>query len=224
MNQPVALQADEGDRKGGITILNSRRQRILQRLSREPDYIRIKELSKDLGLDPRWVRYDLEAVADWAERKGGRLIRQRGRRIHLEGVAPDSLSEAALKEEAGLPQVRYEYVLSIKERQQIILTRLLNQTGWIRTQELAAMLLVSRATIHKDLDELEPWLSDWRIHLERRANAGIALTGPEPAWRRVMCDVLYETSGTAGRHRGDPERSFGPCGCGSALRALGPGD
>ncbi len=136
------------------------------------------------------MRYDLSAIEDWAARNGGHLIRQRGRGVLLEGLTPKALRAAGIEENGRQPLVRYEYVLSPVERQQIIVGRLLNRNGWLAIQELAAFLFVSRATLYKDLDELDEWLANRGLVLQRRPNAGVRVTGAESAWRRAAGDAL----------------------------------
>ncbi len=154
--------------------------------------MRIADLSRQLGIDPRRVRYDLQAIADWAAQRGGRLLRKKGRGVFLEGVSPEWLPEAGIRVVAGQPQSQYEYICTPRERQQIILLDLLNTAQGLRIQDLAAALYVSRATIHKDLDELAQWLQARGLRLVRRPYTGVYLDGPEEAWRQVAADVLLD--------------------------------
>ncbi|MGE5590912.1 MAG: BglG family transcription antiterminator [Bacillota bacterium] len=138
------------------------------------------------------MRYDLNAVADWAAHCGGRLVRQPGRGVSLEGLSLETLSEAGIRIVAGRPQSQYEYVCTPSERRHAILLQLLDSAQGVRIQDLAAALFVSRATIHKDLDELAERLQSRGLSLIRRPYTGICLDGPEEAWRRAAVDVLLE--------------------------------
>ncbi len=84
------------------------------------------------------------------------------------------------------------YILSSNERQQLIITELLQKDKPVTVKELRKLTGVSETTILKDLDAVEEWLNKRNLNLVRKRNYGIKICGDETDFRRGICDILKE--------------------------------
>ena len=86
---------------------------------------------------------------------------------------------------------KLQLILTPGQRQQLICFLLLVETEPVILTQIRVLLKVSRTTIIKDLDEIEVWLSDWGIDLERKQNYGIWIASPEKHRQQVLMALLW---------------------------------
>lgn len=73
-----------------------------------------------------------------------------------------------------------------------LMNDLLNRSGWVTLEDLAAMLFVSRNAITADLRQVEERLARFDLGLERRPRYGIRVTGSEMRRRLALAnEVLH---------------------------------
>jgi mannitol operon transcriptional antiterminator len=87
---------------------------------------------------------------------------------------------------------RLQLILTPGQRQQLIVLHLLTRSDDpILLGRLQNLLQVSRATALKDLDEIEPWLAEWRIELVRKPNFGVMVTARELTLQQALAALLW---------------------------------
>jgi len=140
-----------------------------------------------LKLSPRQVNYSLKGVNTWLA----------GKRISLKvtpgvGVELDCSPEQTrlLLDEIGAKS-RLQLVLTAGQRQQLLSLVLLNASEPLILMQIQRLAEISRATILKDLDEIEAWLGEWSITLVRRPNYGIQIEAPELACQQAMAALIW---------------------------------
>ncbi|NPV44113.1 MAG: BglG family transcription antiterminator [Firmicutes bacterium] len=173
-------------------MLSQRCLHILKVLVDE-DSVTIKELGDRLKISSRTVRYDLDKIDDWlAKNKIPLIQREYGKGIKLDKIIKSSpvltnqLSELTA----------YEYIFSPEERVEFILIELLEREKPITVDDIARMLLVSRNTVRKDLNEAEKWLKKRQLSLVKKQNTGVYIEGTEIKKRRAVLDMLAENINT----------------------------
>ena len=73
----------------------------------------------------------------------------------------------------------------ITSRQNRLLKFLLSKKEYVTLLKIAEYLSVSEKTVQRDLRLLEPWLSEWKITIDKRAGAGVILSSDN------ITDLLY---------------------------------
>ena len=73
----------------------------------------------------------------------------------------------------------------ITSRQNRLLKFLLSKKEYVTLLKIAEYLSVSEKTVQRDLRLLEPWLSEWKIAIDKRAGAGVILSADN------ITDLLY---------------------------------
>lgn len=78
------------------------------------------------------------------------------------------------------------------ERQARLILSLLENPDSQKLFSHADKFKVSVSTISHDLDEIEPWLTQYRVAVVRKSGAGAAVSGQEAAYRRALLGVVYQ--------------------------------
>ncbi|BDG59603.1 BglG family transcription antiterminator [Caldinitratiruptor microaerophilus] len=186
-------------------MLNARQRTILATLIEQADYVAIADLSRRLGVTPRTVRLDLEAIDEYLRATPYRLERHKHRGARLD-IPPEERAEWLARLS---PLMDHAYRLSPEERRLAILAALLRRNTPISLGRLADELFVSRRTVVEDVKAAEAWLRDHGLAL-RRLPSGVAVAGPESAWRRALAEVLAPQGATTGRTPGFPLQPLPP--------------
>lgn len=83
------------------------------------------------------------------------------------------------------------------ERVAYLLNDLLERSSWIRLDDLADMLFVTRRTISNDLRRVEQRLADYGLTIEKRPHHGIRVQGPELSRRLCMANQVLRNGSDA---------------------------
>ena len=80
---------------------------------------------------------------------------------------------------------------SPEDRKTFILKKLLTSDSNTNISKLSAMLHVSRASIHNDLDISEQWLRNYNISLIKNTSNGLRIVAKEKNIRKALGDLIY---------------------------------
>ena len=170
-----------------MMLLNERRCSVLLDILENEGWARIRDLAQKFHVSDRTIRYDLDVVDDFLQFNNlSSLIRKQNGGVKFVESVEEKTKLLRLFQHLGL----YQYVLSSNERLQKILAELLYVKDYIRINDLAAILYVSRGTVIKDLQKVREWLE--RRHLELRSipKYGIKVVGPEREFRQAVVELL----------------------------------
>lgn len=175
-----------------MTSLDSRSIRILKILLETEGCSTTPQIAAALALSPKMVRYRLEKINPWLTARGVTLRKEGGKGIWLEA---EETSREAIREELRALS-GYELILSPDQRQQILLFTLLLENEPVIVKKLALDLGVSRSTLFSDLDDVEDWIQQRRLHLNRKPGYGVALEGHELDIRKALVTLITEHMGS----------------------------
>jgi mannitol operon transcriptional antiterminator len=146
------------------------------------------EIATQMSISPRQVTYSLNGIKSWLAQKNVLLKITPGVGIELERTsAQTSDLQREIASKSGL-----QLILTPGQRQQQIALLLLSRSDDpILLQRLQHLTQVSRATILKDLDEIEIWLAEWHINLVRKPNFGVMVTAHELTLQQAMAALLW---------------------------------
>lgn len=171
-------------------MLDSKQRTLVRSLS-ETVYHTSEELGELLGVSSKTARTMVKAVREELEQNGAvieaksrmgfRLVvndRERFDRFcHPEGTA------------------RHFTPNTGEERVYYILVMLLSQVDYIKLEDIADELFVSKYTVTGDLHRVEVLLGEYSLEILRRPNYGIKVTGRETDLRNCMAHILGRHSG-----------------------------
>jgi len=166
--------------------------RLLELLLREAGPVKVDTLAAALNTSRRTVFRELENSERILAPYKLELVSVPGLGVELKGEGRDELS-ALCGEQKALPGSR-------KERQLCLLLALLSNAG--EFQKLfyyANRLGVSESTVSNDLDEMEAWLTERGVAVERKSGIGVSAEAGEEAVRAAMVNALIAGGDTGGR-------------------------
>lgn len=166
--------------------LSAREIRLIEVLLRHPKGLTAGGIAGRLGVSARTVHRDLQPASNFLESHGLSLVRQSGRGVSVEGTT--EVREWALDTLRTMGPVS----LPPQERQRSLLGTLLTADKPIKLRTLAGGLKVAIGTVGRDLDEMEPWLSEHELSLVRRRGYGVEVSGKEGARRRAMSQLVFQ--------------------------------
>lgn len=180
--------------------LSVREIRVIESLLRHPDGLTANDIAESLGVSSRTVHRDLVAASEFLEDRDLFLARQSGRGLKVEGT--DEAREHALD---ALREMNPSE-LTPEERRLSLLRTLLAAGEPVKLRALAYKLEVAVGTVSRDLDEIEEWLSEFRLSLLRKPGYGVEVTGAERDLRETMSHlVLHDESSPARRDSLSPD-------------------
>lgn len=152
--------------------MNKRTNEIIKQLCSEKEWT-IGQLAQLFSVSQRTIRNDLNLINDsLTEHALGTIQLGRGGRIICQEDFSriwEHLSENDF----------YEYKLSKEERKQIASAMLVCTSGYITLSAIADELVVSRATVIHDLDEIKELIQSGNLQVISHPNKGLRVEGKE---------------------------------------------
>ena len=165
--------------------MNSRAAHIVSILLADGE-ASLEHLSKELGISPRLVRYELDGLEAFCRRRGlGLPALDRG------VVRFAARDQAAAVTEAIDALDPADFVLTPAERRDVEFMLFLTSGGsHLTSQQIADRLGVSRSIVDRDVTLLRSELSASGLELESHASKGRRLAGSEFAVRRFAVQAI----------------------------------
>jgi mannitol operon transcriptional antiterminator len=167
--------------------LTSRQTNIIKTLIEQPRPISIEGLSKQFNVSERTIRYDLKDIEYWLNLKKLNLIKKPNVGVWVDLNGKDRNS---IKEELNIVEP-YEYVLTIKERQDIIILLILLSDKPVSSQYIADELQISRNTVINDLKNVKLQLKKYNLELKSKARFGFYIFGEEFSIRKYINNLVF---------------------------------
>ncbi|MFB5760872.1 BglG family transcription antiterminator [Paenibacillus medicaginis] len=181
--------------------MNTRMISILQHLLAADAPVKSEHLAKLIQVTSRTVRNDIRELDEFLAGRGATIepVRSRGYelKIHDDRAFKELLQQLFSYHEPddpGLPEYRQLYLIR----------RLLLAGGYLKLEDLADELYVSRSTVQNDFREVKKTLQLYEVSIDARPNYGVRLEGSEVRLRFCMSEFVVNRSGggTASRESG----------------------
>ncbi|MBA4493904.1 BglG family transcription antiterminator [Paenactinomyces guangxiensis] len=168
-------------------LITSRSHKMLCMILNSQEPIRIKDIARELQVSERTVKYDLESVRSWLNSHQIELHSKPNKGIWIGGEPATRHNLQRILEKSGETNV----FLQPQERVKYLMLELLLQDRFIKMDELAVNLNVSRNTLVSDLSVAESLLKDWNVNVER-SRLGIRLAATEIFRRAALENTVQE--------------------------------
>ncbi|ETA79528.1 BglG family transcription antiterminator [Youngiibacter fragilis] len=162
--------------------MNQRLIEIAEQLLSKNEYMTVDSIAAAVDCSNKTVRNDLMVLEEWLKDFDLKLDKKAGVGIAIRGeesVKLRVMEDLAIKShmvEAYSPEDRVNYML----------VKLFTSGSRLRIKDLATTLHVSRATVHKDLYDVDAWLRRNGLELYRKSNYGLRLVAAEKDLRRAI--------------------------------------
>ncbi|MCB0194182.1 MAG: transcription antiterminator [Anaerolineae bacterium] len=170
-----------------MTTLTLQQKRLLHLLLNADDPVSASELAEQTNLSPRQVTYRLKPVKSWLTEHDIRL-----KSVPGVGMTLDCSVDQRQNLLRNLDnQSDFQVVLTAGQRQQLFALVLLSMSEPLILNWLQHTAAVSRTTVLKDLDIIEPWAKEFGLELIRKPNYGIEFRGSESARRQALAALAW---------------------------------
>ncbi|KIO60557.1 BglG family transcription antiterminator [Caldibacillus thermoamylovorans] len=167
-------------------MLTEREYKILMKLLKFNQPIRIKDLSKEFNVSPRMIKYDLDHIKDWVAKYELQILSQTNKGLWIE---PDEdKKKIVIKELIG--NESWNRIPDQNFRIKKIVMTMLQKDDYTTAASLSEILEVSRNTILSDMNLVEEFVSPWEIRLERKKRIGYRLFGEELHLRLLIENLI----------------------------------
>ena len=170
-------------------MLGAKERAMLLALS-ETEYCTSETLARALGVSSKTARTMIKGLREKLLQNGADIL-ARTRHGYLLKVNDRARFEALWNE--GNTTARF-IPSGGEERVSYLLVLLLSQVDYIKLDDVAAELYVSKYTISGDLHQVEEQLAKYQLSILRRPNYGIRVTGREIDIRNCTAHVLANYS------------------------------
>ncbi len=170
-----------------MVSLTVQQRDILQNLLRRDSPATLADLGAATNLTPRQITYRLTAVKAWPEAHQAQLDSRPG--VGYTVLCSPQQCRALLDELQG--SAGFNLILTAGQRAQLLALKLLTTEEPLILKQIQQWVAVSRATVLKDINLIEPWLARFDLRLERRPHYGFLVQGGELNIRQALVALLW---------------------------------
>lgn len=176
--------------------LESRTDRILKELMGSDRPLTGSHLAGKLEVTSRTVREDIKALNDELAGHGAEIIAKRGRGYDL--IIEDNASFRSFLNELIQSDASEESIPTTPDsRIYYMLKRLLLSESYIKVDDLAEEMHVSKSTLQSDLKILRSIFEKHDLQIDSKPNYGMILTGSELNRRFAMSEYLFNRNSSS---------------------------
>ncbi|MCD8027743.1 MAG: HTH domain-containing protein [Erysipelotrichaceae bacterium] len=143
---------------------------ILKLLISSNDYISSYDISSATGINRRLVREEMIDIKEICKSLGYELVSKTSKGYLLQGQDSKSLLELSHYLEQETQKRESLFPTYPEDRQNYIVTRLLEAEGYLKIDDLADELLISRSTISGDIKKIRHNISKYNLIVKQKPN------------------------------------------------------
>ncbi len=164
---------------------------IIKLLISSTQYISSYDIATATGINRRLVRDEMLNIKKILKTLGYELISKTSKGYIIEGKSSLSLQALANVIEDAERQRESIFPTLPWERQNYIIKRLIDKNDYMKIDDLADELLISRSTISCDLKQARQTVKKYGLTMHQKPNYGICIVGDEVNKRKPICDYLF---------------------------------
>ena len=177
-------------------MFNSRLNTIFRQLVGSKTPLTGEQLANLIQVSSRTIRNDIKELDQLLSEQGATINSVRGTGYKLV-VEDEELFVKYLQEVIqNDPEHQDEAPSFPKERIQFLLKKLLLSDSFVKLEELADELYISKSTVQNDMKDVKKILEKFGITLEKKPNYGFRLKGDEVKFRFCMSEYLFNRKDT----------------------------
>jgi len=178
----------------GDEMLNARITCILKEFLSQNEPITSEYLAKVLSVTSRTIRNDIKSLDDLLKKHGATIESHRGTGYTLH-IRNETKFRKFLSEETERSSHTNQIVPSFPEsRVAYIIKKLLLAEGYVKLDNLADELFVSKTTLQNDFKTVRDILYENGLVVDVKPNYGVKAIGPEMKQRFLMSEYVFQRS------------------------------
>ncbi len=152
--------------------------------------VRAKDIAESIGVSIRTVKKDMEDFDLFAKASGSRIVSKRGLGYILEVTDPALFNPVKEQLDIRFGNIDYSKIEYVSRSRDII-RRLFSEEDYIKIDDIATELYLTRSSIKNDLIEVREILDSYKLKLHSKPRFGVKIVGDEMFQRLCMIE-LYE--------------------------------
>lgn len=164
---------------------------IIKLLISSPNFISSYDIATATGISRRSVRDEMINIKIILNSLGYELISKTSKGYIIDGKSPESLQTLSKIIENAERQRESVFPTLPWERRNYIMKRLLDKDDYIKIDQLADELLISRSTISNDLKGARSDVKKYNLTLKQKPNYGLKIIGDEIDKRKPISDFWF---------------------------------
>lgn len=165
---------------------------LFRLLSKQNDYIKSEDLCSQLNIRPRTLREDIRQYKDTIEKEAGCWIESKSNAGYLLHVSNEEKYNQFLKKLLQ-EESNNQYLIPVNQEERInyIIRYFLARHDYVKLNDLADEIYVSRSTLNTDIKEVKERLSYFHLSLSNRPGYGLKIAGKEKDIRSCIAQYFY---------------------------------
>lgn len=164
---------------------------ILKLLITASDYMTTYDITARTNINRRLVRTKMHNIRCVLKELGFDLISKPAKGFLIPNKSYKSLLLLQNIIDKSEKNKSYLFPTLPEERQNYILKKLIECNDYLKVDDLADELLVSRSSISNDLNNIKKDIARYNLHFKQKPNYGIKIIGKEIDLRKPICDILF---------------------------------
>ena len=161
-------------------------------LAKQKGFIKSDDLCQQLNIRPRTLREDIRQYKDKIEKEAGCIIESKPNAGYSLKINNDELYNNFLKT-LLLEESKNQYIIPVHQEDRInyIIRYFLSNHDYIKLNDLADEIYVSRSTLNADIKEVKERLSYFSLELISKVGKGLKINGKEKDIRSCIAQYFY---------------------------------
>jgi Transcriptional antiterminator len=161
-------------------------------LATQKDYIKSDILCSKLNIRPRTLREDIRQYKNVIEKQAGCRIESKPNAGYILHVFDEKLYNEFLKT-LLYQETNTQFLIPVNQEERIfyIVRYFLSHEDYVRIDDLAEEIYVSKSTLNADIREVKERLSYFNLKLVSRPYYGLKISGTEKDIRSCMAQYFY---------------------------------
>lgn len=172
--------------------MSDRIDSLFKILARSKGYVSVDTLCAQMGIRPRTLREDIRKYKNFLSKEAGVRIDMKSNRGYILNILDEDKYYGYLKQIIYKEASKQTIIPVFQEdRVSYIIRYFLGKNDYIKSDDLAEELFVSRSTLSADLRLVKAELANYELTLESRVGLGLKIAGEERKIRSCMSDYYF---------------------------------
>lgn len=169
--------------------MNARQEHLLKLLIGEQQPITGEQLARSIQVTSRTIRNDIKEIEQLFEDEnaGATIHSIRGQGYQLDIIDDDKFKyfiQTMVEEDGSIP-------VESEDRVHYLVRKFLLNSDYLKIEDLADEIFVSRSTLRNDLKDVKVILNKYQLELAKRPNYGLKVSGKEKRIRYAISELLF---------------------------------
>ncbi|WP_079708676.1 BglG family transcription antiterminator [Paraliobacillus ryukyuensis] len=172
--------------------MNTRQQQILKELIGQSNPITSEQLAILIQVTSRTIRNDIKQLNNELIGSGATIVSARGHGYHLDIAKENEFKQfiqSLIDPDESIP-------VEPEDRVHYLVKKFLLYPDYLKIEDLAEDLFVSRSTLKNDIKDVKVVLNKYKLDLIKQPNYGLKVSGEEKHIRYCIAEILFRRTAT----------------------------